>query len=83
MDRFLRACLLTIILLLALDALRPVLTPPTVHAVSQYKYLTVQTNNTFQDMQELLDKYANDGWELAEAYNSERFGNVLILRKAR
>ena len=43
MDRFSKTCLLICVLLLAVIALRPIVTPPSTHAANQFKYLVVST----------------------------------------
>jgi hypothetical protein len=78
MDRFTKACLVLIVLLLAVIALRPIMFPQAVEAAHKYKYLAVQTGIP----QPELDKYAADGWELAGAYMVDLTnGAVLIFRK--
>ena len=78
MDSFTKACLVLIIVLLAVIALRPIVFPQTVAAQQHYRYLAVYAGI----VQPELDKYAADGWELAAAYMQDiNNGAVLIFRK--
>jgi hypothetical protein len=78
MDWFTKACLLLIVLLLAVIAFRPMLFPRGVEAAHKYKYVAVYAGI----IQPELDKYAADGWELAAAYMQDiNNGAVLIFRK--
>ncbi len=69
MDRFFKTCLVLIVLLLAVIALRLIVSPQSVHAQGQHKYVAVKAygGNPSQanSIQAVLDKYAADGWELA------------------
>jgi hypothetical protein len=69
MDRFLKTCLILIVLLLAVIALRPIVSPHSVHAQDQHKYVAVKAYggnaSSGTGIQAVLDKYAADGWELA------------------
>ena len=67
MDRFTKACLVLIVLLLAVIALRPMMFPQAVAAQQRYRYLAVHASGAFLPQPE-LDKYAADGWELADTY---------------
>jgi len=69
MDRVLKTCLVLIVLFLAVIALRLIVSPQSVHAQAQYKYLAVraygENASPGNRIQDVLDKYAADGWELA------------------
>jgi hypothetical protein len=65
MSRLSKICLLVIALSLALIALRTVVRPQPVRAANHYKYLVVETNSQPEEMQEVLNKRAAEGWELA------------------
>jgi hypothetical protein len=81
MDRFTKACLVLIILLLAVIAARPIVLPKPVNAANHYKYLAVRVANVVQPQPE-LDKYAAEGWELTGSYMMDiTNGAVLIFRK--
>ena len=83
MDRFTKACLVLIVLLLAVIALRPMVFPQSVAAQFPYKYVAVMPSNPNQPQPE-LDKYATEGWELAGSYytNFNSINSaVLIFRK--
>jgi hypothetical protein len=67
MDRFTKACLVLIVLLLAVIALRPMVFPQTVAAQQHYRYVAFRPLD-WQRPQPELDKYAADGWELAGTY---------------
>jgi hypothetical protein len=67
MDRFTKACLVLIILLLAVIAVRPLVFPQNVAAQQRYTYIAVAVNNPYEP-QPVLDKYAADGWELVSTY---------------
>jgi hypothetical protein len=83
MDRFTKASLVIIILLLAVIAVRPVIFPQPVAAQQRYRYVAVRPLD-WQRPQPELDKYAADGWELAGTYvaninNADQA--ILIFRK--
>ncbi len=83
MDRFTKACLVLIISLLAVIALKPVIFPQAVAAQQRYRYVAVRPLD-WQRPQPELDKYAADGWELAGAYvaNLNNIDQaILIFRK--
>ena len=69
MDRFLKTCLVLIVLLLAVIAFRTVVSPHSVQAKTQHKYLAVRSYGSGaasgSGIQADLDKYTADGWELA------------------
>jgi hypothetical protein len=70
MDRFFKTCLVLIVLLLAVIALRLIMSPHSVHAQGQHKFVAVKTYGATNAspgyrIQDVLDKYAADGWELA------------------
>jgi hypothetical protein len=80
MDWFTKACLVLIIFLLAVIALRPMMLPQEVEAAHRYKYVAVRTFSV--NPQAELDKYAAEGWELTGAYMMDiTNGAVLIFRK--
>ena len=90
MDRFLKTCLVLIVVLLTVIALRMVISPSSVQAQGQRKYLSVRVplyNDRNKDIQSALDKYAADGWELAAPVyiDKDATGNVgelyIIFRK--
>ena len=89
MDRFLKICLVLIVVLLAVIALRLIVSLQSVHAQAQYKYLAVraygENASPGNRIQDVLDKYAADGWELAApVYAGEGIGGpdmYLIFRK--
>jgi hypothetical protein len=83
MDRFTKACLVLIVALLAVIALRPIVFPQSVAAQQHYRYEAVATYSWEQPQPE-LNKYAADGWELTSTYvasinNANQV--VLIFRK--
>ena len=83
MDRFSKACLVLIVLLLAVIALRPMIFSQAVAAQQHYRYLAVRLSD-FSSPQPELDKYAAEGWELADTYAATLNNNlqvVLIFRK--
>jgi hypothetical protein len=67
MDRFLKTCLVLIVLLLSVIAVR-VISPNPVQAQGQRKYVAVLyysgDGTQGHSMQGTLDQYAADGWEL-------------------
>lgn len=67
MDRFTKVCLVLIILLLTVIAVRPMMFPQAVAAQQRYRYVAVFSSNNLQPQPE-LDKYAADGWELVATY---------------
>jgi len=79
MDRFSKACLVLIVLLLAVIALRPMIFSQAVAAQQRYRYVAVRASNIFSPQPE-LDKYAADGWELAGAFANADY-SILIFRK--
>lgn len=87
MGRFSRVCMVIIIVLLTVIALRPIVSPqPTLAANHRYQYIVVTTPNASTvQIQPALDKYAAEGWELATAGYSETTHGVsdftLIFRK--
>ena len=91
-DRFTRACLLTIVLLLAVIAFRPFLQPDHAHAAqgSQYKVIPINifgATLSGVETEQALKKYAADGWELTAAPfwinpgHPEQGRGLLIFRK--
>jgi hypothetical protein len=82
MSRFSKISLMIIILLLAVIALRPILSPQPALAASHYQYLVVTTGPASNAIQEVLDKHVAEGWELAAPVYSEQVpGFTLIFRK--
>jgi hypothetical protein len=81
MNRFSKACLVIIILLLAVIAFRPV-NPQLALAITHYQYLYVTTNWQPEAIQGELDKRVAEGWELATPLYLEGRPTVsLIFRK--
>ena len=81
MDRFSRVCLLLIVLLLAVIAFRPMVSPGPVQAAKKHQYLYEQAE-AVGGVQASLDKHAADGWELlAPIYSGDTMGVFLIFRK--
>ena len=87
MNGFSKACLVIIILLLGIIAMRPIVNPqPALAANHHYQYMVVITPNasTLQ-IQPELDRRAAEGWELATAGWSQTNPGVsdftLIFRK--
>jgi len=87
MNGFSKTCLVIIIVLLAVIAMRPVFNPqPALAASHHFQYLVVTTQNasTLQ-IQPELDKRSGEGWELATAgWSQSTLGNsdfTLIFRK--
>jgi len=78
MDRFTKACLVLIILLLAVIAVRPLIVPPAVAAQQHYQYIAVTVSNPYEP-QPVLDKYAADGWELVSTYVAP-FNNSIVIK---
>jgi hypothetical protein len=68
MDRFTKACLVLIIVLLAVIAVRPIVFPQAVAAQQHYRYIAVRLLDLGTSTQPELDKYAADGWELVDTY---------------
>src|SRR5262245_64409272 len=66
MDRFAKTCLVLIVLLLTVIALRPFVFPQAVAAQQHYKYVAVRPS--VLEPQPTLDKYAADGWELVGTF---------------
>ncbi len=89
MDRFLRACLVLIVLLLGVIAFRPILTPQAVEAAHHYKFtvatlpfgIPANTPELPYKVQSVIDKYTADGWEYVGQVSVQRDGPVLIFRK--
>jgi hypothetical protein len=86
MSRFSRVSLVIIIMLLAVIALRPIVSPQPALAVSHYQYLVVTTPNASSAViQQELDNRVAEGWELAASgYSEEPHGLsrfALIFRK--
>jgi putative copper export protein len=83
MNRFSKVCLLIIIVLLALVAVRPFVPQPAI-AAAHGQYLVTQGNVNTIEMQKELDSRAADGWELVAPVVSEQTpGVILIFRKER
>jgi hypothetical protein len=79
MDRFSKACLVLVVLLLAVIALRP--SSPDVHAAIHKQYLWVRTGELSpfdapRDAKALttfVNKYSADGWETQSAFQENGF----------
>jgi hypothetical protein len=65
-DLYTKAVLTVIALLLAVNALRPVLISRPVHAATGHTYMV--DDATADDVQGMLDKYSAAGWEPVTAY---------------
>jgi hypothetical protein len=82
MNRLTKICLMMITLLLAVIAVRPIVSPQPALATSHYQYLVVTTNQASNSIQAELDKRVAEGWELAAPLYSEQVpGITLIFRK--
>ncbi len=82
MNGFSKACLVIIILLLVVIALRPIVNPQPAFATNHYQYLVVTTNWQSDAVQAELDKRVAEGWELATPlYLEGRPSVTLILRR--
>ena len=82
MDRLSKAILMTVGMLLAIIALRPFISPAPTLAAGHFEYLVVSANPNTNSMQEVLNKYSAEGWELAAPVVSEQISGVtFILRK--
>jgi hypothetical protein len=84
-DRFSRACLLAIVLLLAVIALRPWFEVRHARAAEHSQYMVIQAYpSNLKYYNETMKKYTDDGWEFvaapAYARNGEPDG-LLIFRK--
>jgi hypothetical protein len=64
-DLYTKAVLTVIALLLAVIALRPVLIPRPVHAATGHTY---KVDDTYTDVQRLLDINSAEGWEVVTAW---------------
>ena len=68
-DLYTKAVLTVIALLLAVNALRPVLTPLTVHATG-HTYMVAEVNeNSGARVEDVLNKHSAEGWEPFTAYS--------------
>jgi hypothetical protein len=84
MDRFSKTCLLICVLLLAVIAFRPIVTPPSAHAANQYKYLLDGATGFDDSIQKVMDKQANNGWEFVSSIvNANTNQPLLVFRKER
>jgi hypothetical protein len=85
MDRFSKTYLLVCVLLLAVIAFRPIVTPPSAHAANQYEYSVVMTRAAGSDtVQKDIDKQANDGWEFVSSIvTTNPYQPLLVFRKER
>jgi hypothetical protein len=82
MNGFYKACLLIIILLLAIIAFRPIVNPQPALAITHYQYLYATTTAQSEMIQAALDKHVAEGWELATAFYLEgRPAVSLIFRR--
>jgi hypothetical protein len=91
MDRFSKACLLLIVLFLAVIALRPFVAPPAVHAAPptgqtaqfrQYSYLIEGISRT-DDMEATLTKLAGNGWQVVGMTCVGQYNNQVLFIIAR
>ena len=81
MNRFSNACLLLMVLLLAVIAISPILAPQPIHA-AQYKYIAVSTAiNNSTEIQTTLDKYSADGWEFVAVISQAGIYPILFFKK--
>jgi hypothetical protein len=79
MDRFSKVGLVAIIMLLAMIALHPFISPAAAIAAERYTYLVVWSDLSIQ---EDLNKRVAEGWEFfAPVTPSNRSGVALIFRK--
>jgi hypothetical protein len=85
MDRFTRICLLLIVLLLAVVALRPVLTPQLVHAskihpdrpaemYTEYDVYVIDQSKV-DSLSKTLTNATADGWEVVSVTSMPSFNN--------
>ena len=82
MNGFSKTCLVIIILLFALIALRPILDPQPAIAATRFQYLVVTSSPASGMVQQELDKHAAEGWEfVAPVYSKQVPGFTLIFRK--
>jgi len=82
MNRFSNSCLIIIVLLLGVIALRSLDTPKQALAASHIQYLVVNTGPAAASIQDELEKEAKDGWELvAPIYSAQVPGFTLVFRK--
>jgi hypothetical protein len=84
MNAFIKSCLVIIILLLAVIALRPIVSPQQALAANQYLYRVVIPGNPGfpGSMEQELDKSGAQGWELVAVLYNERINQTtLIFRK--
>jgi len=81
MDQFSRSCVLLLIVLLAVIALRPVFSPQSAEAAHHYKYVVATVQNEHEigkpcplcSPQGVLDKYSAEVWELFTATSPTEF----------
>ena len=82
MDRFSKTILVVIVALLAIIAVRPYASPQPVLAAPHFKYMVVTAGPNSSDVQTILQKYSEEGWELdAPIYSEQVPGFTLIFRK--
>lgn len=82
MSRFTKSCLATIILLLAVIAVRPIVSPQPAIAAPHFQYVVVQVGPALIEVQKELDRRVADGWELtAPVVSQQMHGILLIFRK--
>ena len=79
-DLYTKAVLTVIALLLAVNALRPVLIPRPVHAATGHTYMVDQTYHG-SGVQNMLDKYSAQGWEVVTAYALSSNSVEVIFKK--
>ncbi len=83
MDRFSKSCLVLIVILLTVIALRPLTNPQTAVAAEQYEYKVVLANFQTEEVQSKANELAAQGWELLTSLGSGTsfHGAALIFRK--
>ncbi|MGB7434988.1 MAG: hypothetical protein WBR26_25765 [Candidatus Acidiferrum sp.] len=87
MNGFVRVCLVIIIMLLAVIAIRPIVSVHPVLAAGhyQYMYVDVDSNQSFSEKEitDMLNKRSAEGWDLfgASTYQSSGIRTALIFRK--
>jgi hypothetical protein len=82
-DRFVKACLVVIALLLSIIAFNSIMRPQASHAAVKYSYQVVVTTPTANWTQPELDKAAAQGWELVATptWSSNGPNTLLIFRR--
>jgi len=88
MDRFAKICLLLIVLLLSVVALRPILTPAPVHASPRYTEYDAKVIDQMRvdSLSKALSQASVDGWEVVGVTSMPDFHpgtNALLVLLAR